>query len=95
MCKIHPSPVHTHFLCQALGVCSQSDRSALKKKLKDMKKREEKDQRRGEKRLKEERDKENVDADGDGKEKPRTASEEKSLKDVRRGGKTVRTESLL
>ncbi|XP_030607046.1 neurabin-1-like isoform X2 [Archocentrus centrarchus] len=80
---------------KALGVCSQSDRSALKKKLKDMRKREERDQRRGEKRLKEEKDKENVDTDGEGKEKSRITSEEKSLKDVRRSGKTVRTESLL
>lgn len=74
-------------------MCSQSDRSALKKKLKEMRKREEKDQRRGAKRLKEEKDKENVDSDG--KEKSRMMSEEKPLKDERRSGKTVRTESLL
>lgn len=73
-------------------MCSQSDRSALKKKLKEMRKREEKDQRRGAKRLKEEKDKENVDSDG--KEKSRM-SEGKPLKDERRSGKTVRTESLL
>nr|XP_023010356.1 neurabin-2 isoform X2 [Maylandia zebra] len=78
---------------KALGVCSQSDRSALKKKLKEMRKREEKDQRRGAKRLKEEKDKENVDSDG--KEKSRMMSEGKPLKDERRSGKTVRTESLL
>lgn len=80
---------------KALGVCSQSDRSALKKKLKEMRKREEKDQRRGAKRLKEEKDKENVDVDSDGKEKSRMMSEGKPLKDERRSGKTVRTESLL
>lgn len=74
-------------------MCSQSDRSALKKKLKEMRKREEKDQRRGVKRLKEEKDKENVDSDG--KEKSRMMSEGKPLKDERRSGKTVRTESLL
>ncbi|XP_026006200.1 neurabin-1-like isoform X3 [Astatotilapia calliptera] len=78
---------------KALGVCSQSDRSALKKKLKEMRKREEKDQRRGAKRLKEEKDKENVDSDG--KEKSRMMSEGKPLKDERCSGKTVRTESLL
>ncbi|XP_014267780.2 uncharacterized protein LOC101471430 isoform X2 [Maylandia zebra] len=78
---------------KALGVCSQSDRSALKKKLKEMRKREEKDQRRGAKRLKEEKDKENVDSDG--KEKSRMMSEGKPLKDERHSGKTVRTESLL
>lgn len=76
-------------------MCSQSDRSALKKKLKEMRKREEKDQRRGAKRLKEEKDKENVDVDSDGKEKSRMMSEGKPLKDERRSGKTVRTESLL
>uniref|UniRef100_A0AAZ1X6E3 SAM domain-containing protein n=1 Tax=Oreochromis aureus TaxID=47969 RepID=A0AAZ1X6E3_OREAU len=80
---------------KALGVCSQSDRSALKKKLKEMRKREEKDQRRGAKRLKEEKDKENVDVDSDFKEKSRMMSEGKPLKDERRSGKTVRTESLL
>lgn len=74
-------------------MCSQSDRSALKKKLKEMRKREEKDQRRGAKRLKEEKDKENVDSDS--KEKSRMMSEGKPLKDERRSGKTVRTESLL
>lgn len=94
-----PNPLvphlNTHFCYQALGVCSQSDRSALKKKLKEMRKREEKDQRRGAKRLKEEKDKENVDVDSDGKEKSRMMSEGKPLKDERRSGKTVRTESLL
>lgn len=80
---------------QALGVCSQSDRSALKKKLKEMKKREDKEQRKGEKRLKQEKENAVSDKEGEDKEKARTATEEKSVKDIRRGGKTVRTESLL
>ncbi|XP_056246764.1 neurabin-1-like isoform X2 [Seriola aureovittata] len=83
---------------KALGVCSQSDRSVLKKKLKEMKKREEKEQRKGETRLKEEKEKEKnavLDRDGEGRERARMTTEEKSVKDVRRSGKTVRTESLL
>uniref|UniRef100_A0A3B4Z5X6 Neurabin-1 n=1 Tax=Stegastes partitus TaxID=144197 RepID=A0A3B4Z5X6_9TELE len=77
---------------KALGVCSQSDRSVLKKKLKEMKKREDKEHRRGEKRLKENSV---SDKEGEGKEKTRTMREEKSAKDTRQSGKTVRTESLL
>lgn len=42
---------------KALGVCNQNDRSCLKKKLKDMRKHEEKEQRERDKRLKEEKDK--------------------------------------
>ncbi|XP_040912113.1 neurabin-1-like [Toxotes jaculatrix] len=83
---------------KALGVCSQSDRSALKKKLKEMKRREEKEQRKGEKRLKEEKEKEKnavLDKENEGKEKVRVMMEEKSVKDVRCSVKTVRTESLL
>ncbi|XP_022610752.1 neurabin-2-like [Seriola dumerili] len=83
---------------KALGVCSQSDRSVLKKKLKEMKKREEKEQRKGETRLKEEKEKEKnavLDRDGEGRERARMTTEEKSVRDVRRSGKTVRTESLL
>ncbi|CAK6952387.1 neurabin-1-like [Scomber scombrus] len=83
---------------KALGVCSQSDRSALKKKLKEMKKREEKEQRGREKRLKEEKEKENnafLDKESEGKEKARMMVEEKMGKESGRSGKTVRTESLL
>ncbi|XP_051252390.1 neurabin-1 isoform X2 [Dicentrarchus labrax] len=71
---------------KALGVCSHSDRSALKKKLKEMKKSEEKGQRKGEKNAV-------LDKESDEKEKARMAME--SVKDSRRSGKTVRTESLL
>ncbi|XP_060940942.1 neurabin-1-like [Limanda limanda] len=78
---------------KALGVCSRSDRSAMLKKLKEMKKREEKEQRKEEKRLKEKREKEKSAVLE--KESVRTTMEEKSVKDVGRSGKTVRTESLL
>ncbi|KAM7379158.1 hypothetical protein PAMP_004728 [Pampus punctatissimus] len=84
---------------KALGVCSQSDRSALKKKLKEMKKREEKEQRGREKRLKDEKDKEKnafLDKESEGKEKARMMMmEEKSGKEAKCSGRTVRTESLL
>ncbi|KAG7214618.1 hypothetical protein INR49_010510 [Caranx melampygus] len=82
---------------KALGVCSHSDRSVLKKKLKEMKKREEKEQKKGENRLKEEKEREKntvLDRDNEGKERVRMTTE-KSVKDVRCSGKTVRTESLL
>nr|XP_046263829.1 neurabin-2-like [Scatophagus argus]XP_046263830.1 neurabin-2-like [Scatophagus argus] len=80
---------------KALGVCSHSDRSALKKKLKEMKKNEEKEQRKEEKRLKEEKEKNAVlDKEMEDKDKARMMME-KSVKDTRRSGKTVRTESLL
>ncbi|XP_059199763.1 neurabin-1-like [Centropristis striata] len=75
---------------KALGVCSQSDRSAIKRKLKDIKKRE--------KRLKEDKEKERttvLDKEGENKEKARMMMEEKSVNDARHSGKTVRTESLL
>ncbi|XP_029970817.1 neurabin-1-like [Salarias fasciatus] len=74
---------------KALGVWSQRDRSAMKKRLKEMK-REEKEQRKEEKRLQEEKEKANA-----ALEKARVLGEEKSMKDVSCGGKTVRTESLL
>lgn len=83
---------------KALGVCSQSDRSALKKKLKEIKKREEKEQRGREKRLKEEKEKEKnalLDKESVGKEKARMVMEEKSGKEAGRSGRTIRTESLL
>ncbi|KAM6919985.1 uncharacterized protein PEZ65_012031 [Lycodopsis pacificus] len=68
---------------KALGVCSQSDRSALKRKLKEIKK--------GEKKL----EKKTTVLDKEGEEKARTMMMEKSVKDSRGGSKTVRTESLL
>lgn len=89
------------FLFQALGVCSHSDRSALKKKLKEMKKGEERGQRKGEKRLKEETEKEKnvvLEKESEEQEKARMMMMvigEKPVKDTRRSGKTVRTESLL
>ncbi|KAK9539062.1 hypothetical protein VZT92_004194 [Zoarces viviparus] len=70
---------------KALGVCSQSDRSALKRKLKEIKK--------GEKKL--EKKTTVLDKEGEDKEKARTMMMEKSVKDARGGSKTVRTESLL
>ncbi|XP_070775388.1 neurabin-1-like [Enoplosus armatus] len=78
---------------KALGVCSHSDRSALKKKLKEMKKSEERGQRKAENREKEK----NVvlGREMEEKEKARMMMDEKSVKDARRSGKTVRTESLL
>ena len=63
-----------------------------------MKKRGEKEQKKGEKRLKEEKEKGKnavFDQDNEGKERERMMMEEKSVKDFRRSGKTVRTESLL
>ncbi|XP_078119649.1 uncharacterized protein LOC144526217 [Sander vitreus] len=85
---------------KALGVCSQSDRSAFKRKLKEMKKREEKEQRRGEKRPKEEKEKEKntvLDKEGEDQEKAKVVMMMmmKSVQDARLGGKTIRTESLL
>ncbi|XP_060900392.1 neurabin-1-like isoform X2 [Labrus mixtus] len=80
---------------KALGVCSHSDRSTLKKKLKEIKKSEEKEQRKGEKRQKEGYEKKNSVLDKENEEKARMILEERSVKDVRCSGKTVRTESLL
>ncbi|XP_034742857.1 neurabin-1-like isoform X2 [Etheostoma cragini] len=81
---------------KALGVCSQSDRSALKRKLKEMKKREEKE-RRGEKRPKEEKEKaKNTVLEGEDQEKVRVMMMMmQSVKDARLSGKTIRTESLI
>lgn len=73
---------------KALGVWSQSDRSALKKRLKEIK-REEREQRKGDKRLKEDKEKKNSVLDDEEESKEKTTREEKSI------GKTVRTESLL
>ncbi|KAM8726886.1 uncharacterized protein AB9X84_000790 isoform 1-T1 [Acanthopagrus schlegelii] len=82
---------------KALGVCSQSDRSALKKKLKEMKKSEEKEQKKGERRQKEGKEKDkNAVLESEEKERARMMMMmEKSVKDTRRSGKTVRTESIL
>ncbi|CAG5896856.1 unnamed protein product [Menidia menidia] len=68
---------------KALGVTSQSDRSALKKKLRDMK-REEKKQ-----------GKLNAEKEGEGKDKAKIITEENSVMDIARSGRTIRTESLL
>lgn len=75
-------------------MCSHSDRSAIKKKLKEMKKMEGK----GEKRPKEEKEKGRntvLDKESEEKEKARMMMMEKSVKNTRHSGKTVRTESLL
>ncbi|XP_076000899.1 uncharacterized protein LOC142994112 [Genypterus blacodes] len=77
---------------KALGVCSQSDRSALKRRLKEIKKREEKD-----KRLQEQREKGKsavLEQDSEGRDKARMIMEDKSGKEASRSGRTVRTESL-
>ncbi|KAM9718828.1 uncharacterized protein ACNS7B_019883 isoform 7-T9 [Menidia menidia] len=68
---------------KALGVTSQSDRSALKKKLRDMR-REEKKQ-----------GKLNAEKEGEGKDKAKIITEENSVMDIARSGRTIRTESLL
>ncbi|XP_034410436.1 neurabin-2-like isoform X2 [Cyclopterus lumpus] len=73
---------------KALGVFSQSDRSALKRKLKEIKKREEKEEKRLEKKNT------ILDKEGEDKEKARMMME-KSVNDARGSSKTVRTESLL
>ncbi|XP_029380604.1 neurabin-1-like [Echeneis naucrates] len=77
---------------KALGVCSQSDRAFLKKKLKEMKRREEKEHKKGENGLKERNA--ILEKDNEAKERVRMTLET-SVKDVRCSGKTVRTESLL
>lgn len=95
---LRPAQFLSFQCCQALGVCSHSDRSALKKKLKEMKKSEEKGQKKGEKRLKEEKEKErNVVLLKDTEEKDKAAMtvEGQSVKDGRHIVKVVRTESLL
>ncbi|KAK5859807.1 hypothetical protein PBY51_021331 [Eleginops maclovinus] len=76
---------------KALGVCSHSDRSALKKKLKEIKKREEKELKKGEKKQEKEK---NIILDKEGEDKEQIMVE-KCVKDARRSVKTVRTESLL
>ncbi|XP_056149903.1 uncharacterized protein LOC130124475 [Lampris incognitus] len=79
---------------KALGVWSHSDRAALKKKVREMKRREEKEQRQREKRLKAEKAKERnapIVKEREGREPERTAE----VKEARSGSRTVRTESLL
>lgn len=93
--RLHESSLCIFCCCQALGVCSQGDRSVLKKKLKEMKKREEKEHRKEEKRLKEETEKEKNAAMDREREEREKVMMEKSVKNARRSGKTVRTESLL
>ncbi|KAI4810101.1 hypothetical protein KUCAC02_018949 [Chaenocephalus aceratus] len=76
---------------KALGVCSQSDRSALKRKLKEIKKREEKELKKGEKKQEKEK---NIVLHTEGEDKEQVMVE-KCVKDAKLGVKTVRTESLL
>lgn len=75
--------------CQALGVCSHSDRTVLKKKLKEIKKMKE-----NRHKLEKEEDK-NVALEGEDKNKVKMMLEGKCVRDARRSGKTVRTESIL
>ncbi|KAK0145036.1 Neurabin-1 [Merluccius polli] len=75
---------------KALGVCSQSDRTALKKKLKEMRKSEEKSQKERDKRLREDKEKENKPV-----EKESAAAAADKDKSTRSGSRSVRTESLL
>lgn len=84
-------------------MCSHSDRSALKKKLKEIKKLEVKEQRKGEKRSKrsmeEEEEKEKhvvLDRETEGQARMMMVMmEERPATDTRGSVKTVRTESLL
>ncbi|KAK5919354.1 hypothetical protein CgunFtcFv8_023253 [Champsocephalus gunnari] len=76
---------------KALGVCSQSDRSALKRKLKEIKKREEKELKKGEKKQEKEK---NIVLHTEGEDKEQVMVE-MCVKDAGLGVKTVRTESLL
>lgn len=70
-------------------MCSHGDRSVLKKKLKEVKKMEEK-------RLKEEKEKnKNVVLESEDKNIAKMMLEGKCVRDARRSGRTVRTESIL
>ncbi|CAL8281419.1 unnamed protein product [Lota lota] len=71
---------------KALGVCSQSDRTVLKKKLKEMRKSEDKSQKERDKRLREEKEKEN---------KPVKESVATDKERSTQSSRSVRTESLL
>lgn len=77
-------------------MCSRSDRSAIKKKLKEMRKLEEKRHKRKEKWLKEEQER-NVVVCKETEDKARTRVEEgqRPATDALRAVKTVRTESIL
>lgn len=90
------NPHLPHSRRQALGVCSRSDRSALKKKLKEMRKLEEKREKR-EKGLREEQQEKNVVLCKETEDKARTRVEEgqRPATDPLRTVKTVRTESIL
>jgi hypothetical protein len=70
---------------QALGVCSQSDRTELKKKLKEMRKSEEKSQKEKDKRMRKEKENKPL-------EKGSVATDKEKSTQGKRG---VRTESLL
>lgn len=77
-------------LCrQALGVCSQSDRTALKRRLKEIKKSQEKEQRKGERTLERKNTFSGVEAE------EKATMMETTVNDTRGGSRTVRTESLL
>lgn len=85
-------------------MCSHSDRSALKKKLKEIKKLEVKEQRKGEKKSKrsmeeEEEQEKNVvldrEIEGQARMMMAMVMEERPATDTRGSVKTVRTESLL
>ncbi|CAL8367466.1 unnamed protein product [Boreogadus saida] len=70
---------------KALGVCSQSDRTELKKKLKEMRKREEKSQKEKDKRMRKEKENKPL-------EKGSVATDKEKSTQGKRG---LRTESLL
>lgn len=70
-------------------MCSHSDRTVLKKKLKEIKKMEEKRHK-----LEKEKDK-NGALEGEDKNKVKMMVEGKCVRDARGSGKTVRSESIL
>ncbi|XP_077955169.1 uncharacterized protein LOC120816618 isoform X2 [Gasterosteus aculeatus] len=74
---------------KALGVCSQSDRTALKRRLKEIKKSQEKEQRKGERTLERKNTFSGVEAE------EKATMMETTVNDTRGGSRTVRTESLL
>lgn len=74
---------------QALGVCSHSDRAALKRRLKEMRKTLEREKERVKGMEREDKERENMSKESEGKE-----MREKAGREGRCGGKKVRTESL-
>ncbi|XP_024246890.1 neurabin-1-like isoform X1 [Oncorhynchus tshawytscha] len=72
---------------KALGVCSQSDRAALRRRLKEMRKTLEKERVKGMEREEKEREKRSKESEG-------KETREKAGREDRCGGKKVRTESL-